>query len=116
MSTEEKTDTKLQFHWIKGPDFRTIHVDGAIGSITPRGYIHMALYSERPAIPQKTVHTLNLNENKLGPEILEEQVTRGGIVRQMEIDGFLDFESATSLRDWLNARLSELKQIKSKKN
>ena len=58
---------QLEFHYIKSNQFRVIHVDGGIGSITPKGFIHFALYSERLAIPRKGGIHLNPLSDFLGP-------------------------------------------------
>src|SRR3954469_15164957 len=44
--------------YIKSSYFRVVHSTGAIGGITPEGNIHMAFFSERPAIPRMQVHKL----------------------------------------------------------
>ncbi len=87
----EVTLDSITFHYIKGTQFRVIHVDGAIGSLTPRGLIHAALYSERAAIPQMEV------------------VSRPGLVRELEASLMLDLNAAVSFRDWLSTRIDELK-------
>ena len=49
---------QMRFFYLKNPAFRVVHVDGAVGGVTPRGRIPMAVYSERPAIPQSSVHSV----------------------------------------------------------
>jgi len=92
----------IQFHYIKNPSFHTVHVDGAIGSLTPRGYIHAALYTERAPIPRVMTHALS-SDGKLGPLVHSE--ARPGIVREIEVSLLLDKAAAQSLRDWLNEQL-----------
>ncbi len=95
----------ITFHYIKGTQFRVIHVDGAIGSLTPRGLIHAALYSERAAIPQMMVHPIE--GGQLGPAT--DVVSRPGLVRELEASLMLDLNAAVSFRDWLSTRIDELK-------
>lgn len=97
---------------MKGPDFRTIHCDGAIGGITPRGLIHLAIFSERAAIPKVTVQSVG-KDGKLGEEIRDERQALEGIVRQMEVDLFFGKETAIRLRDWINGRIAELEKMQS---
>jgi hypothetical protein len=99
------------FHYIKGPDFRTIHVDGALGGITPKGFLHIAFYAERAAIPQQTTHRLT-HEGQLGDEILEKRICKEGLVRQMETDLIMNEETTISLRDWLNTKIEEFDKRK----
>ena len=55
---DQKLPKELEFDFIKSNFFRVIKADGAFGGISPNGSIHMALYSERSAIPTKTFHSL----------------------------------------------------------
>jgi hypothetical protein len=105
---EEKTDqlpTQVAFHYVKSNGFRTVHGDGMIGSVTPRGLIHFAIYTERPAIPQVVVHELD-TQGKVGA-IVGSPMGRDGIVRELEVDIVLDLQTAKSFREWLDLRLEE---------
>ncbi|HVC51759.1 MAG TPA: hypothetical protein VND87_07040 [Stellaceae bacterium] len=99
----------ITFHYIKAMQFRVIHVDGAIGSLTPRGFIHAAMYSERAAIPQMMVHPIE--GGQLGPPT--EVVSRPGMVREVEVSLMFDLDAAVSFRDWLSTRIDELKTTRS---
>jgi hypothetical protein len=98
----------LKFFYIKGSSFRVLHVDGALGGITPRGYIHFSVYSERPAIPQTTEHTLS-PEGALSPATSVEG--KAGIVRELDADLIMSKLTATELRDFLSSRLGELDRL-----
>ena len=100
--------TQVIFHYLKAPAFRTIHVDGAIGAMTPQGGIHFALYSERPAIPQQVAYQVR-PDGALGDQ--ETVVSRGGIVRELEVDAIMSIETAKSLHDWLGRKLSDAKRL-----
>lgn len=104
--TDEAPDS-VAFSFIKSRHFRVIHVDGAIGSITPRGLIHVAVYSERPAIPQLIVQ--RIENGALGAA--ETVESRGGIVREVDADLMLTPDAARGLRDWLDERLLEWDQL-----
>jgi hypothetical protein len=97
--------TPVAFNYIKSNSFRVIHVDGAIGSITPRGLIHASLYSERMPIPRLMVHPVGADGNLLPPV---QQEIRPGVVREVEVSLILDRNSAESLRDWLGQQIAEL--------
>lgn len=51
--TSPTTAPQIRFNYIKSAQFRVIHADGAIGGVTPNGFIHMALFNERAAIPRE---------------------------------------------------------------
>ena len=103
-------DKRVAFDYIKNSNFRTIQADGAIGGLTPSGKIHFALYSERQPIPRRLVHKLN-NDGSLGPIIQEESVSRDAVVREMEIDVFLNADVANSLYQWLGQKIEEWNKI-----
>jgi hypothetical protein len=99
---------QIEFDFIKSNYFRVIKADGAFGGLTPSGSIHMALYSERQAIPTKVIH--KLEGGKLGPEIRERREGRQGIVREVEVDVILDPQQAVLLRDWLTDKINQYQQ------
>jgi hypothetical protein len=97
---------RVAFDYIKSQVFRVVHVDGVIGSMTPHGNIHLAFYSERPAIPRRVVHQLSpLGE--LGDPIPNETVSRDSIVREVDFDAHMSLRAAKSLLQWLAARIAE---------
>lgn len=98
----------VTFHYIKSPLFRVLHVDGVIGGVTPRGRIHCAVFSERPAIPQSTEQAIS-PEGQLGDLLRAEG--RQGIVREIDADLQLDKTTAVQLRDWLTDRINELEAL-----
>jgi hypothetical protein len=91
----------VTFHYIKAADFRTVHMDGAIGGITTRGFMHFSVYSERPPVPQETTHAV-LPEGALGEEIVDKRKSRKGIVRTLEVDVIVNETTARELRAWLD--------------
>lgn len=102
---------RIAFDYIKSQYFRVIHADGAIGGITPNGHIHFALYSERQAIPRRQVHEV-LGDGHLGGLIESETVSRGSIVREMEIDVFLTIQVAKSLHEWLGGKIADHEKLR----
>ena len=109
VKTEERG--RVTFDYLKGSLFRSIRADGAIGGITPEGQIHFALYSERSAIPRQVVQPIEA-DGSLGPVIPELTVSRGSIVREMDVDVFVSPEVAERLRDWLSQQLEKLQKVK----
>jgi len=97
----------VSFDYIKAPGFQSLRADGVIGGITPANIIHMAIYSERPAIPRRLTYALS-REGELG-QLLEVQ-SRESIVREMSADVFLELRAAEAIHAWLGDRIAELKQ------
>lgn len=108
-STNAPEDSQtIKFHYIKSPHFRVIHVDGAIGGITPAKNIHISLYSERAAIPQIITQKLN-PDGSLGDKVSESG--KEGMVREMDVDVIVSLSAARSLRDWLDQTIHSLEEV-----
>jgi hypothetical protein len=107
--SDDDARAHIDFNYIKGSFFRVIHVDGAIGGITPRGLIHCSIYSERVAIPRVTRQPVNADGLLGDQEVIE---SREGVVREMEVDLIFDERTAKELRDWLERRLENLANLK----
>ncbi len=97
----------IRFHYVKGTQFRSVHVDGVIGSLTPAGGIHFATFSERHAIPQEEELVLQ-PDGSLGDLVAGSRRSREGIVREMDVDLVMSLEVARSLRTWLNDKIALL--------
>jgi hypothetical protein len=94
----------IAFEYIKSQLFRVIHADGVIGSVTPNGNVHVAFFSERPAIPRMMVYPRNPN-GTLGPE---KTLARPGIIREMDVDVVLSPAALDLMLTWLADRKREL--------
>jgi hypothetical protein len=100
----------ISYDYIKGNDFRVIHVDGVWGGNAPNfGRIHMAVFSERWPIPKRTVNRL-IAEGTVGEEIFEERITRNAVVREIEVNLVMDIDTATVMRDWLTDKINKYQQ------
>jgi len=96
--SENVSPSAVKFHLIKGNFFRVIHVDGAIGGITPSREIFVSLFSERGAIPQLIEQSVNA-DGSLGEEI--KRSGREGIVREIEVGVMLNAQTAKRIAEWL---------------
>jgi len=99
---------RVKFHYIKSNAFRVVHVNGFIGGWNGVGELHIAPYSERPAIPTLVEQEL-LTRETLGPTTIVEG--RTGFVREVDVDMMLNRDRVVELRDWLNAKLEEFDKI-----
>lgn len=109
------TSDEVAFDYIKGPDFRVIWASGIVGSSTPDGQVHFAIYAERPALPRRQVYKI-APDGTLGPEVTEKLISRGSIVREMACDVFMTPELAEKFAHWLLGQAAEARNAKSKKN
>ena len=97
---------QITFDYIKSNHFRVVHADGAIGGVAAGGYIHMALFSERGAIPQQLVFAVD-EKGRLGDEV--SRTERGTLIREVEVDVMMDEPSASALHRWLGDKIEELR-------
>jgi hypothetical protein len=104
---------RIAFEYTYGEGYRTHHVDGATGGITPNGFIHFAVYSEKFELPGKQLFKLN-SDGSLG-SLMEGELGTRRIVREMSADIFVTLATAKGLRDWLSERIGELESLASAK-
>src|SRR4051812_27435371 len=104
---------RLLYHWIESQLFRVVHADGAWGGISPRGTIHFAFYNERQAIPQLSYRPIQIVGDVIqgGPEKTIE--AREGIVREIEVEIIMDYDTAVEFNDWLTNKIAQLKAASS---
>lgn len=106
----DELPTKVQFHFLKSPLYRTIHVDGAFGGVTPRGLLNLLLFSERFPIPDVTLHAVTA-EGGIGPELLDDRQSRSGVVRELEVGAVMTLGAARALREWLDRHITRLEEL-----
>jgi len=99
--------SSVKFHYIKGNLFRVIHVDGAIGGITPQRQVFVSLFSERAALPTLIEYGIS-PDGVLGEEKLREG--KEGLVREMDVGIVLSVEGAKQLAEFLQKQLQVLKE------
>ena len=105
---ESQERAKVKFDHIKSQYFRVIHADGAIGGVTPGGFIHFALYNERGPIPRQITHLIE-PDGALGERVFEETLVREAFVREMEVDVIMSVPVAENLQKWLIEKIKEAK-------
>ena len=114
MADEPSRTAKLQFHYIKSPDYREVGCDGVLGGVTPRRKIVMSLFSERGPIPRLVEYDLHVSGDEKSFEFDEGFATpshidtRHGIVRHVEVTSYLDVDVARRLQKWLGDRIAEI--------
>lgn len=100
-------EKKVKFHYLKSSAFRTIHIDGVFGGLSPSGFLNVAFFNERWAIPQASTYNVN-EDGTLGTEIQDERVGREGITRELEVNLVMSPSMAKRLHEWLSEKLSAL--------
>jgi len=106
-----KIPSTIKFHYIKSNLFRVIHADGGIGGVTPQQNIQIAFYSERMPLPQQVVYELN-SDNTLGSEVVDERVSKTGLIRELEVEAVLSLNEAESFYKWLGENIKKAKKLR----
>lgn len=107
---------KLQFHYIKSPEYRETACHGALGGVTPQRKIWMALFSERGPIPRVVEFEITAPEGEEAVEFNESAAVpahvdqRHGVIRHVELTAYMDLDVATRLHAWLGQRIAELQR------
>tara|TARA_R110002073_G_scaffold105202_2_gene238076 strand:- start:115 stop:495 length:381 start_codon:yes stop_codon:yes gene_type:complete len=112
---KDPSEREVAFDYVKSHDFRVVWADGAVGTLTPNGLVHFALYAERQAIPRRQVFEIvpvDETTGTLGKEVMEKQISRGSIVREMSCDVFLSTESAENLALWLLEQVARAEEMR----
>lgn len=107
--TTEGTPAFVEYHYIKSNQFRVIHADGAHGGVTARGYLHIAFFSERRAIPRMVSMAVDVGAGE-AREVDRESL--GGVVREVEADVVLDETAVKELVAWLNSKLDDFRRVR----
>ena len=111
---EKKKKSKIDFIYQKNNGYKNHHVDGAVGSLTPKGLVHLNFFIERNPIPQIISFELTEN-NTLGNEVGRSSKT--GIIREIETGIIVDIPTAKAIVKWLNEKIDEHSKVfKSEKN
>ncbi len=95
---ENVPPSSVKIYYEKGRLFRVIHVDGALGGLTPSRQIFVSLYNQRSPLPKMVEQRLS-PDGKLGDEIDRE--TKTGVFREMEIGLVLTPQTAMEIADFL---------------
>lgn len=98
----------VDIHYIKTEGYRSYHVDGLFGGLTPNGLLYMELFLERAATPQIVKHKV-APDGTLGDEL--ERIGKKGVIREIEAGLIMHIGAAKIIRDWLDVRIKELEGI-----
>ena len=110
--TKKGPQENIDLHYIKANGFRVVHADGVWGGPTPRGYITMSFFSERAPIPRTISFELE-SQGTLGEETSRD--TKGGLIREVDVEVVVDLRMAKSLVGWLNEKVQNLEDQDKKK-
>lgn len=111
VESKNNPDT-VDFHYVKTGRYRTYHVDGVFGGMTPKGYIYMELFVERAPTPQIVTQEVN-PDMTLGKETSRQG--KKGLIREVEAGVILDLKTAELLRDWLTDKINNLNEMQKAK-
>lgn len=104
---------EIEFHYVKCPLHRVIHVDGCHGGIAPNGEsIVITLFSERRPVPTHEVFALNESSQLVSPPTLRE--VKPGVFRELESTLIMSPTTAHKIVDWLTNKLKQYADVSAK--
>lgn len=103
-ATFPQSDDKVKFYYEKGNFFRVIHVDGAVGGLTPTLDVFLSIYNQRAPIPQVSVQKIAASGH-LGEEVMEDRVQKDGVFREVEVGLVMNLSVAKALQQWLAEKI-----------
>jgi hypothetical protein len=103
-TTKKDLPKEILVHYIKTPSYRTYHVDGAYGGITPNGNIYCEFFIDRNVTPKSIVYNIN-DKGRLGKP--KKVIGKKGIVREIECGIAVDIRTARALKNWLEDKIKE---------
>lgn len=105
MEINDKTKINdIVFHYLKTSSYRTYHVDGIFGGLTPRGSLYVELFVERKPTPTMVKHKIS-GSGEIGEEILREG--KRGFIREIESGLIMDINMAKTFHKWLGSKIDE---------
>jgi hypothetical protein len=107
----QPTQDRVNFDYIKSNLFRAARADGVVCGVNGQADIVLNFFSERSAIPKRSVH--KLIGGRLGDEITEDRISRDAIVREVEISLSMNLAVANAFVKLLQAQIKNMEdQIK----
>lgn len=103
----ESAPSSIKIHYRKANFFRVVHVDGALGGITPTRNIFVSLYNQRTPLPR-------MLEQRFSPDgVLGDEIARSGksgLFREMEVGIVLTAPVARELAKFLTEQAKLLEE------
>lgn len=98
----------VDVHYLKTNNYRTYHVDGIFGGLTPDGNkLYVELFVQRVVTPTEIKYAINQN-GTLGKEI--KRKGKSGIIREIESGIIMDINVARTLKGWLEGKINQYDQ------
>ena len=99
-----KIKKNIEIHNEKYPMYRSVHADGAIGSVTPSNKIALSFYSSRKVIPKSVMYELN-DKGLIEKALAVSKDSKKGIIREIEFSVYMDKSVAIKLYNYLKNTL-----------
>jgi hypothetical protein len=105
--------TELPINYIKSPQYRETSCDGALGGVTSKNKIWMALYTERYPLPRVLTYKTEKTPDPKAVKIDETSrplkiESKEGIIRHVEFSTYMDLDVAQALHKWLGERIAQV--------
>src|SRR5687768_6584573 len=95
MAEDQEMIDKVTIHNKISTSYKSYHVDGAYGGITPKGLISLQFFSERFPIPKSS--DFSVSNGRIGERIVDSTDSKVGIIREYESGIFMDINVAKEM-------------------
>jgi hypothetical protein len=100
---------KITIHNKISDNYRQVHVDGAFGGITPRGFFNLNFFAERAPIPKSQDFEV-IDNIKVGNQISVSPDSKMGILREFHFGIYMDVNVAKEIVKLLSGKIEELEK------
>lgn len=108
--TKKSLPKSVDMHYLKTNNYRTYHVDGIFGGLTPDGNkLYIELFVQRVVTPTKVKHAIN-QDGTLGKEIGKRE-GKSGIIREIESGIIMDINVVRTFKKWLEEKINQHENI-----
>lgn len=98
MAEEQKA--YIDIFYEKNPLYRTIFVDGAIGTPTPTGLFNLTFYATRKTLPKSVKHEIS-TEGLVSHSGTPSSDSKDGIIREIEVGAYMSMNTAKEIYEFL---------------
>lgn len=111
LKAKKSLSNKMTVNYLKIKNYRTYHVDGIFGGLTPTGNLYIELFVQRSVTPQTAEHEIT-KDGILGKEIPGTRTGKKGLIREIESGLVMNIEVAKILRNWIDDKLNQYDKYK----
>ena len=96
----------IEIKYLKSSDHKTVKCDSVFGGFTPSKMLHIAIMTDKVAMPNSQIFKKKSNDNAF--ELEKDDFPNYPFVKENHADLIMDPQNAKSLADWIYEKLNEI--------